>query len=68
MYEIHLSKQQLVLPISNPWVALSAVLCRLRMDKRTDITSRKTLLEQLRQKGSVSLTNDAETIEIIRCD
>ncbi len=68
MYEIHLSNQQLVLPISNPWVALSAVLCRLRMDKHTDMTSRQSLLEQLTRKGSVSLTNDAETIEIVRCD
>ncbi|QXD14592.1 hypothetical protein GQ464_014310 [Rhodocaloribacter litoris] len=68
LYEVHIPQKQLVLPITNPWVALSAALCRLKLDKRTDMRSRRTLLEELRDRGSVALSNDLETVEIVRCD
>jgi len=67
MYEIHLPDQP-VLPIIDPRTALSAVLVRLKMTKRLDATSRSSLLERLQIQGSLSLNNELETVEIVRCD
>ncbi|GIV58384.1 MAG: hypothetical protein D6746_09345 [Bacteroidetes bacterium] len=68
LYEIHIPQKNLVLPVTNPYLALSAALCRLKLDKRTDGHARRSLLQTLTSQGSVALRNESETIEIVCCD